>query len=111
MQDATAQMAILQFMQAGRSQVAIPSSVHCDHLIQAYEGSSADLNRAIEITITRDRTIYLLDHEPFPISATSIRNRQKNGLPIRELVPHEVYSYIQKYRLYRQSAEERADGR
>lgn len=49
MQDATAQMAILQFMQAGRAQVAIPSSVHCDHLIQAYEGSSADLNRAIDI--------------------------------------------------------------
>ena len=49
MQDATAQMAILQFMQAGRSQVAIPSSVHCDHLIQAYEGSEADLNRAIDI--------------------------------------------------------------
>lgn len=49
MQDATAQMAILQFMQAGRTQVAIPSSVHCDHLIQAYEGSALDLNRAIDI--------------------------------------------------------------
>ena len=46
MQDATAQMAILQFMQAGRKQVAIPSSVHCDHLIQAYEGAMADLARA-----------------------------------------------------------------
>lgn len=49
MQDATAQMAILQFMQAGRTQVAIPSSVHCDHLIQAYEGAEADLNRAVDI--------------------------------------------------------------
>lgn len=49
MQDATAQMAILQFMQAGRTQVAIPSSVHCDHLIQAYEGATSDLNRAIDI--------------------------------------------------------------
>src|SRR5690606_41980855 len=34
MQDATAQMALLQFMQAGRAQVAVPSTVHCDHLIQ-----------------------------------------------------------------------------
>jgi len=35
MQDATAQMALLQFMQAGRPRVAVPSTVHCDHLIQA----------------------------------------------------------------------------
>jgi aconitate hydratase len=46
MQDATAQMAILQFMQAGRDQVAVPSSVHCDHLIQAYQGADEDLSRA-----------------------------------------------------------------
>src|ERR1051325_2040754 len=46
MQDATAQRAILQFMQAGRPNVAVPSSVHCDHLIQAYEGAMADLARA-----------------------------------------------------------------
>jgi len=45
-------------------------------------------------------TIYLLNHEPFPISGTSIRNRQRRGLPIRELVPHEVHSYIEKYDLY-----------
>ncbi len=50
-------------------------------------------------------TIYLLDHEPFPISATSIRDRQRRGLPIRELVPHEVFSYIDKYRLYRRDSE------
>ena len=37
MQDATAQMALLQFMNAGREQVAVPSTVHCDHLIQAYK--------------------------------------------------------------------------
>jgi aconitate hydratase len=43
MQDATAQMALLQFMQAGRPQVAVPSTVHCDHLIQAKEGAVADL--------------------------------------------------------------------
>jgi len=46
MQDATAQMALLQFMQAGRPKVAVPSTVHCDHLIQARDGSGADLSRA-----------------------------------------------------------------
>ncbi len=43
MQDATAQMALLQFMQAGRPKVAVPSTVHCDHLITAKEGASTDL--------------------------------------------------------------------
>ena len=43
MQDATAQMALLQFMQAGRPQVAVPSTVHCDHLIQAKDGAAKDL--------------------------------------------------------------------
>ena len=47
MQDATAQMALLQFMQAGRPKVAVPSSVHCDHLITAQTGSSEDLNKAV----------------------------------------------------------------
>jgi aconitate hydratase len=47
MQDATAQMALLQFMQAGRAKVAVPSTVHCDHLIQAKENSATDLDRAI----------------------------------------------------------------
>jgi len=46
MQDATAQMALLQFMQAGRPQVAVPSTVHCDHLIQAEVGASQDLANA-----------------------------------------------------------------
>lgn len=46
MQDATAQMALLQFMQAGRSRVAVPSTVHCDHLILAREGAAADLATA-----------------------------------------------------------------
>ena len=46
MQDATAQMALLQFMQAGRAQVAVPSTVHCDHLIQAKDGAVADLATA-----------------------------------------------------------------
>ncbi|MFM2136178.1 MAG: hypothetical protein RL021_1578 [Bacteroidota bacterium] len=43
MQDATAQMALLQFMQAGRPKVAVPSTVHCDHLITAKTGSNQDL--------------------------------------------------------------------
>ncbi|MRS62568.1 aconitate hydratase [Larkinella terrae] len=46
MQDATAQMALLQFMQAGRSKVAVPSTVHCDHLIQAEVGAAQDLENA-----------------------------------------------------------------
>ena len=47
MQDATAQMALLQFMQAGKKKTAVPSTVHCDHLIQAKIGASADLQNAI----------------------------------------------------------------
>lgn len=47
-QDATAQMALLQFMQAGKDKVAVPTTVHCDHLIQAKEGAVADLKRANE---------------------------------------------------------------
>jgi len=47
MQDATAQMALLQFMQAGRPKVAVPSSVHCDHLITAQVDSATDLNKAV----------------------------------------------------------------
>ena len=47
MQDATAQMALLQFMQAGRPTVAVPSTVHCDHLITAKNGAKTDLAQAI----------------------------------------------------------------
>ena len=47
MQDATAQMALLQFMQSGRAAVAVPSTVHCDHLIEAKVDSKTDLNRAV----------------------------------------------------------------
>ena len=46
MQDATAQMALLQFMQVGRSETAVPSTVHCDHLIRAKVGASDDLKAA-----------------------------------------------------------------
>jgi aconitate hydratase len=45
-QDATAQMALLQFMQAGKNKVAVPTTVHCDHLIQAKQGAAPDLLRA-----------------------------------------------------------------
>src|SRR5215216_1551477 len=48
MQDATAQMALLQFMTAGLPEVAVPSTVHCDHLIQAKAGASIDLGVAID---------------------------------------------------------------
>ena len=47
MQDATAQMALLQFMSAGRKKVAVPSTVHCDHLIQARVGATTDLQESI----------------------------------------------------------------
>ena len=46
-QDATAQMALLQFMQAGKKQVAVPTTVHCDHLIQAKVGATKDLQFAL----------------------------------------------------------------
>src|ERR1700691_4184475 len=49
MQDATAQMALLQFMTCGRNMVAVPSTVHCDHLIQAKAGASEDLKMALDI--------------------------------------------------------------
>lgn len=49
-QDATAQMALLQFMQAGKSKVAVPTTVHCDHLIQAKDGASADLKHANSVS-------------------------------------------------------------
>ncbi len=54
MQDATAQMAILQFMQSGIERVLVPSSVHCDHLIQAHKGSSADTATAV----TTNKEVY-----------------------------------------------------
>lgn len=48
MQDATAQMALLQFMNAGKDTVAVPSTVHCDHLIQAYRGAERDIETATQ---------------------------------------------------------------
>lgn len=54
MQDATAQMALLQFMTAGRNRTAVPSTVHCDHLIQASTGASADLG----IALSQNKEVY-----------------------------------------------------
>jgi len=48
MQDATAQMAILQFMQAGQDRTSVPATIHCDHLLRASEGSEKDLENAVE---------------------------------------------------------------
>ncbi|QFZ55034.1 aconitate hydratase [Oceanihabitans sp. IOP_32] len=50
LQDATAQMALLQFMQAGKTKVAVPTTVHCDHLIQAKDGAVADLKHANDVS-------------------------------------------------------------
>ena len=49
-QDATAQMALLQFMQAGKPKVAVPTTVHCDHLIQAKVGAKKDLQQANKVS-------------------------------------------------------------
>jgi len=54
MQDATAQMALLQFMSAGKKTTAVPSTVHCDHLIQAQIGAKEDLDRAV----TENKEVY-----------------------------------------------------
>jgi aconitate hydratase len=47
MQDATAQMALLQFISSGRQETAVPTTVHCDHLIQAHRGADADMQAAL----------------------------------------------------------------
>lgn len=49
MQDATAQMAILQFISSGLPKVCVPSSIHCDHLIEAKVGATADLDKAKDV--------------------------------------------------------------
>ncbi|TAK01633.1 MAG: aconitate hydratase [Candidatus Manganitrophaceae bacterium] len=54
MQDATAQMAMLQFMQAGKKKAAVPSTIHCDHLIRAQSGAKEDIDRAI----TENKEVY-----------------------------------------------------
>jgi len=58
LQDATGQMALLQFMQAGKKRVAVPSTVHCDHLIRAQSGAPEDMKRAV----TENREVYNFLH-------------------------------------------------
>src|SRR3989337_3495366 len=58
LQDATGQMALLQFMQAGKKRVAGPSTVHCDHLIRAQSGASEDMQRAV----TENNEVYNFLH-------------------------------------------------
>ncbi len=58
MQDATGQMALLQFMQAGKARVAVPSTMHCDHLIRAQTGASDDMRRAV----TENNEVYEFLH-------------------------------------------------
>ena len=58
MQDATGQMALLQFMQAAKARVAVPSTVHCDHLIRAQSGASEDMRRAV----TENNEVYEFLH-------------------------------------------------
>ena len=66
MQDATAQMALLQFMQAGKPQAAVPSTVHCDHLIQARVGADQDLQDAYD----ENKEVY--DFNRFLQNATTV---------------------------------------
>jgi len=58
LQDATGQMALLQFMQAGKAKVAVPSTVHCDHLIRAQTGAADDMKRAV----TENSEVYKFLH-------------------------------------------------
>jgi aconitate hydratase len=58
MQDATGQMALLQFMQAAKARVAVPSTMHCDHLIRAQSGASDDMKRAV----TENNEVYEFLH-------------------------------------------------
>ena len=59
MQDATAQMAMLQFISSGLSRVAVPSTIHCDHLIEAQIGGVQDLSKAIVSLLGTHRKVRL----------------------------------------------------
>jgi nicotinate-nucleotide adenylyltransferase len=77
-------------------------------LPEALRSRLVEIEPFAEVPDPTRQTVYLLDHDPFPISATDVRQRLRRGLPIRELVPHEVNSYIEKYRLYRSDEENHA---
>jgi aconitate hydratase len=76
MQDATAQMALLQFMQAGRPKVAVPSTVHCDHLIQAKTGAEKLIWQQLKMRVKKYMIFLLL----FLINMVSA-----SGNPVPEL--------------------------
>ena len=66
MQDATAQMALLQFMNSGMKTTAVPTTVHCDHLITAINGAKDDLNNAISIGEIAGAALDVFEIEPLP---------------------------------------------
>ena len=72
MQDATAQMALLQFMQAGRPKVAVPSTVHCDHLIQAKVGAKKILTTRNACKAKK----YMISLLLFPINMALVSGNQ-----------------------------------
>ena len=75
MQDATAQMALLQFINAGKDSAAVPSTVHCDHLIQAYKGAGPDIATATEPTVR-----YTISYEMFlRVSVSGFGNREQES--------------------------------
>ncbi len=75
MQDATAQMALLQFMTCGRERVAVPSTVHCDHLIQAKTGAKEDLSDSYWMSIKK----YMIFWLPSPINTASVSGNPEPG--------------------------------
>jgi len=89
MQDATAQMALLQFMQAGKEKVAVPSTVHADHLIQAKIGANEDLstakitNREVYRLDITDRDVSMIFWLQYPISMELVFGNQELELFIR----------------------------
>lgn len=75
MQDATAQMALLQFINAGKDSAAVPSTVHCDHLIQAYKGAARILQRLRKPTVR-----YTISYEMFlRVSVSGFGNREQES--------------------------------
>ena len=81
MQDATAQMALLQFMNAGRDRSAVPASVHCDHLILADRGASDDLRAAkTELESTRSETTRLNMQVESKMSLAHVEEYAQNTL-------------------------------
>jgi aconitate hydratase len=78
MQDATAQMALLQLMNSGRTKVAVPSTVHCDHLIQAYKNAESDL----ETAMITNKEVYDFC-ATYPINTESDFGNREPGLFIR----------------------------